>query len=331
MFRSATITLTLWYVLLATGLSILFSLVVYHLSTDELSEALNRQYTSFVSDGNDNDRISPPYPDIERHRQHLLSELIWFNVLVLIGSSVAGFFLARRTLRPIEDAHRVQVRFTAEASHELRTPLAAIRADTEVALMEKGLSMKARSTLRGNLRDIERLEGLTSHLLDITRYKNKIAAPTSVLDMDEIVQSAIKQATQAANEKRVEIEQHIEPVQVIGDERALGQLITIVLDNAVKYSHNNNKITVSLIATDEVTITIQDRGIGIPVADIPHLFTPFFRARNSQITREGAGGYGLGLPLAHEIVEAHGGNISIYSDEGVGTTVTIKLPNIYSQ
>lgn len=332
MFRSATFTLTIWYVLLATCLSLLFSLVVYHLSTDEISEALNRQYASLTNSENyrDSDSLPPPDPEIQRHAQHLLGELLWFNAIVIVGSSVGGYFLARRTLRPIEDAHKAQVRFTAEASHELRTPLAAMRADTEVALMEKGLSTKARNTLRGNLRDIERLEGLTNYLLDIARYKNKATATVVPVNMDQVVQNAIKQTSYAAHKKQIKIEQHIKPVQVAGEERALSQLVSIVLDNAIKYSHEQSKIIISLLAKDEVTLTIQDNGIGIPAADIPHLFAPFYRASNTQISKETSDGYGLGLPLAYEIAETYGGNISVHSEEGVGTTVTIKLRNIHS-
>ena len=330
MFRSATFKLTLWYVLLATCLSILFSVIVYHLSTNELNEALNRQYASFTDNDNDRDNIPPPHLEIERHAKHLLNELVLLNIVVIVGSSGAGLFLARRTLRPIEDAHKAQVRFTAEASHELRTPLAAMRADTEVALMEKDLSKKSRKTLQGNLHDIERLERLTSHLLDIARYKNNTTKQLVLLDMDEIVRLAIKQTSHAAHKKQIKIKQDIQPAQIMGEEHALGQLVTIVLDNAIKYSNNRGVVTVSLRATDGVTLTIQDNGIGIPAEDLPHLFAPFYRSSNTQFNKEHTNGYGLGLPLAHEIVEAHGGNITIQSNEGVGTTVTIKLPSVNS-
>ncbi|MFZ2544660.1 MAG: HAMP domain-containing sensor histidine kinase [Candidatus Saccharimonadales bacterium] len=326
MFRSATLKLTLWYVLLATCLSMIFSLVMYHLSTQELSEALNRQYTSFTDNDNDHDNIPQPHPEIQNHAQHLLGELIWLNLIVIVSSSGAGYFLARRTLRPIEDAHTAQVRFTADASHELLTPLASMRSDTEVALMDKGLSVKARDTLRGNLHDIERLESLTTHLLDIARYKNKTATHVVLIDMDEIILKVLRQTSHAIRKKHLKIKQNIQPAQVMGEEHALGQLVTIVLDNAIKYSHSRGIITVSLSVIDEVTFTIQDEGIGIPTADLPHLFAPFYRSSNTRSNKEQMDGYGLGLPLAHEIVEAHDGTITIHSKEGVGTTVIIKLP-----
>lgn len=329
MFRSATFKLTLWYVLLATGLSLVFSIVTYHLSTTEIEEALNRQYTNLTADETIDDTLLPS-SELDRHAQHLLGELVWFNGFVIIGASIGGYFLARRTLRPIEDAHKAQVRFTAEASHELRTPLAAMKADTEVALMEKGLSTNARNTLKGNLSDIERLEGLTSYLLDIARYKNKPTKHTAPVNMDEIVQDAIKQTSHAANKKHIKIEQHIQPAQVIGEQQALSQLVTIVLDNAIKYSHNKGNIIIKLRTANEVILSITDNGIGIPSADLPNIFAPFFRSSNTQTSKDYTNGYGLGLPLAHEIVKAHGGTIHISSTEAVGTTVTIKLPSIHT-
>ena len=327
MFRSATLKLTAWYVLLATCLCLVFSLVVYRLSTEELSEALIRQYTSFIDTDHDRDNAPPPpHPEIQSHGQHLLGELVWLNLIVIAGSSVAGYFLARSTLRPIKDAHLAQIRFTAEASHELRTPLAAMRADTEVALMEKGLSKKAQATLHDNLHDIERLERLTGHLLDIARYQNKTRAGLVLLDMDEVTQAAIKQMSHMAQKKHIKITQDVQPAQVMGDEHALSQLVTIVLDNAIKYSHNRGTINVTLRLAHGVTLTIKDDGIGIPAKDVPHLFEPFYRSSNTQSSGTHTKGYGLGLPLAREIVTAHGGTITIDSNETLGTTVTITLP-----
>lgn len=327
MFRSATAKLTFWFVLLATCLCLLFSAVVYHLSTDELGEALHRQYNSFVDNDHDRDNVPPPYVAIQEHGQHLLVELVWLNIVIIAGSSVAGYFLARRTLKPIEIAHRAQTRFTTEASHELRTPLAAMRADTEVALMEKGLPTKARRTLQGNLHDIERLEQLAGHLLDIARYQNNASTQPMLLDMDEMVRNTAIQCSHTAQEAGVQVKQDIEPVQVMGEQHALEQLVTIVLDNAIKYSRKRGVVTVSLRNTgNRATLTIQDGGIGIPANDLPHVFERFYRSSNVRSDKKMAAGYGLGLPLAKEIVSSHGGEINIQSNEDTGTTVCIMLP-----
>lgn len=330
MFRSATFKLTLWYVLLACCLSLLFSVVVFHLSTGDVDDVLNHQYSNFVSNqraAHDGDNLPSPNAELQRYGRHLLVELAWFNVVVIASSSIGGYFLARRTLRPIETAHLAQIRFTAEASHELRTPLAAMRADTEVALMSKGLPAKARSTLMGNLTDIERLEQLTRRLLDIARYQSKSRIEPVLLDFDDIVQQAIGQLSFAAREKHIEVVQKIHPVQVMGEQHGLYQLVTIVIDNAIKYSKPKDTVKVSLNKDDStVTLTVQDNGIGVPVDDLPHVFESFYRSKNAKSDKKLASGYGLGLPLAQQIANMHGGAIHMQSRESKGTTVWVTLP-----
>lgn len=326
MFKSATVKLTFWYVLLAVVLCLAYSTVVYHLSTEELSEALTHQYDSFVDTDHDRDNIPLPQSYTGEHSAHLLKDLVWFNIVVIAGSCVVGYFLARRTLRPIEQAHQAQVRFTAEASHELRTPLTAIRANTEVALMEKGLTTKTKHTLEGNLRDIERLERLTANLLDIARSQNGSQIQQAVLDLDDITYQAIKQLAHKTEQKHITLKTTISPVQVMGDQQALEQLIVIILDNAIKYSHKKTTVTISLKTHEaNAVLTVKDRGVGIPADDLPHIFEHFYRSQNTTAT-ERTSGYGLGLPLAREIIKAHAGHIAIESKEQQGTTVTIVLP-----
>lgn len=327
MFRSAIFKLTLWYVVIAAYLCLLFSVVVYHLSTEELSEALHHQYSSFLDNGHDRSNIPPPDSDIRQHGQHLLSELIWFNVAVIAGSSVIGYFLAHRTLKPIEDAHQFQMRFTAEASHELRTPLAAMRADTEATLMEKKLPAKTQRMLRNNLHDIERLEQLTEHLLDIARYQNKTTTNPVLLDFDELTHKVVSQLDYAAQQKHIRIKQSIQPAQIMGEQHGLQQLVTIVLDNAIKYSQKRSTVWVSLRSdTRDAILTVKDNGIGIPVDDLPHVFEHFYRSANIESDKKTMGGYGLGLALAREITNAHNGTINIQSRDNNGTTVCITLP-----
>lgn len=327
MFRSATLKLTLWYVLLATLLSLLFSVVLYHFSTNELTEALNHQYSVLTVNDHDSDNSYRRYQDLDSHAQHLLSELVYFNIAVIAGSSLLSYLLARRTLKPIEAAHQAQVRFTAEASHELRTPLAAMRADSEVALMEKGNNTRLRHALQDNVRDIQKLEDLSSHLLDISRYKTTLPNSRQPLDLDNIVSEVLKQLNRAISGKQLEMRLDIQPVQIIGDHRAIQQLITLVLDNAVKYSRQNGVITTSLKLEDSTAVLIiKDEGIGIPQADLSHIFEPFYRSKNVTADKQNIAGHGLGLSLAREIVKTHKGTLQILSKGHKGTEAVIKLP-----
>jgi len=329
MFKSATVKLTLWYVLLVMGLSILFSSVLYHFSTHELAEGLRNQYKTLASNDNDgDDRNYVPTQELDTRSQHLLQDLIYFNIFVFFGSSITSYALARRTLAPIEEAHQAQIRFTAEASHELRTPLTAMKADTEATLMQKSPgSAVLRRTLQDNLRDIEKLEKLANHLLEISRYKSTAAQAWQDIDLETTVQEVLKQFQPNIRADHLKVKVRSAPIRFKGDQQGLRQLIAIVTDNAIKYSHPKGVISVTLAKANKyATITVEDAGIGIAAEDLPHIFESFYRAQNATTKKKGVTGYGLGLPLAKEIVELHGGSIEVQSKENKGTKLIIKLP-----
>ena len=328
MFKSATVKLTLWYVLLMMGFSILFSGVLYRLSTHELAEALHNQYRVLVTDDHDGDNQSNvTTQELDARSQHLVQDLIYFNALVLFGSTLTSYVLARRTLRPIEIAHQAQIRFTAEASHELRTPLTAMKADTEATLMEASDDPKVlRRTLEDNLQDIDKLEKLANHLLEVSRFKSRAVPGKETIDLDSVINEVVKQLGHTMRDKKLKIKIVSVPIRLVGDRQAIQQLITIVLDNAIKYSQSNAEVNLAVVKDKGATITIKDKGIGIRATDLPHIFERFYRAQNVINSDKKIAGYGLGLPLAKEIVDLHNGSIDIHSKEHKGTTVIIKLP-----
>jgi signal transduction histidine kinase len=129
-----------------------------------------------------------------------------------------------------------------------------------------------------------------------------------------------------ARGQRLEIDA-LEPVVVSGDPDRLRQLLLALLDNAVKYTPAGGRIGVALVRHSTNTrLTVSDDGVGIPTADLPHVFDRFYRADPAR-SRD-PGGTGLGLPIARWIVEQHGGDISVTSDPGEGTQVRIHLPII---
>lgn len=329
MFKSATLKLTLWYVLIVMLLSVLFSGVLYRFGTHELSEGLNDQYHQIVVDDHDSDDINHiSKTELDTRSTRLKEELVYFNIIVLAGAFITSYVLARRTLRPIEEFHKSQIRFTADASHELKTPLTAMKADTEATLMlGSGDSALLRQTLKDNLKDIEKLEKLTEHLLDLSRHDSKATAKAEVLDVEKITKEVVSSLGPRIRHKKLKINLKTQSARVKAEPHGLNQLITIVLDNAIKYSHREGQISVNLINKGEqAIITIGDNGIGIPIDDLPHIFERFYRSKNINSTKDGSTGYGLGLPLAKDIVELSGGRIVVQSKEGQGTTVDITLP-----
>ena len=329
MFKSATLKLTLWYVLIIMFLSFLFSGVLYHFGTHELSEGLNDQYHKIIiddHDNNDTDHISRD--EYDTRSNHLKEDLIYFNIVVLAAAYITSYVLARKTLKPIEAMHQSQIRFTADASHELRTPLTAMKADTEATLI-RGPSdvVMLRRTLKDNLKDIENLEKLTDHLIDLSRRDSKTVTKTEMVDLESLTKEVVSSLGSRISDRKIKIFVKTEPAQIRGEAQGIQQLMTIVLDNAIKYSNPKNQINLRLVNKGkQAIITIEDNGIGIPQDDLPHIFERFYRSKNINETKDKSSGYGLGLPLAKDIVELHGGLIVVKSKEHQGTIVNITLP-----
>lgn len=260
-------------------------------------------------------------------QQGVIARLIMINLVILVGGGVLSYYLARRTLRPIEEAHEAQSRFTADASHELRTPLAAMQSENEVALMSPDLTLdKAKGLLASNLEELGRLTTLSEGLLRLAQLEHG-TMEYQRLAVDDIVQSAIDRVLPAAEKKHILMHpKGAKGIRVTGDATALTEAVVILLDNAVKYSPEKTEVIVAARKEQRtVAITVRDSGPGIKATEVPHIFDRFYRADVAR-TKQKVSGYGLGLAIAKNIVDLHGGKISVQSSPGSGSEFTITLP-----
>ena len=334
MFQSATIKLTAWYLALMMGLSLAFSVVLYNSSAETLIAAYNHQrtairqqlYTSlgFKATPGDVDELRDT--EISAGQQQLLANLTLANIGVLIVGGVASFYLARRTLRPLEETLEAQARFTADASHELRTPLTAMQTEIEVSLRDKGLSVaEARELLESNLEEVMKLQALSNALLTLANH-DKDNFELKRVQTGTVLREAIARAQKAADLKKITIHNKAEDLQVVGNEDSLVQLFAILLDNAVKYSPAESVITLGAnTKSGNALISVADRGHGIKADDLPHIFDRLYRADQSR-TKQKVEGYGLGLSIAKKIVELHKGAIDVSSKVDHGSTFTVRIP-----
>ncbi len=263
---------------------------------------------------------------IDEGRHDLLMHIVLINILVLLGGAIVSYYLARRTLKPIEEAMEAQARFSSDASHELRTPLTAIRARNEVALRKPKLSLAdAKSVIKSNLEEVLKLEKLSDGLLRLTRADGKHLKKKPIL-LGEIASEAMNQYIEPAQAKDISIEDSVPEMRVEGDADSLIQAVAILLDNAIKYGKHGDTIFLGGEKKGGYArLAVRDTGPGMRASDLPHIFERFFRADHSR-TRDGNTGYGLGLSIAKQIVDQHGGEITVESLQGEGTTFTIKLP-----
>ncbi len=323
------------YLAIMMAISLFFSLVIYEQSIRDLDRGLRGPVQAYLFD-----ELTPSGLRVSRNqlqtefetryqeaKDHVLGRLVITNLFILMGGGALAYYLALRTLRPIEEAHEAQNRFTADASHELRTPIAAMRTENEVTLMNPHLTLaQARTQLKSNIEELEKLTALSEGLLKLASFDQAELSQQKV-SLDDVVEQAISNVQAEADTKNIDIEKNIGPeLTIAGDRSSLAEVFTILLDNAIKYSAA--KTTVQVRGSQDsydIAAEVIDQGIGIKTSDMAQIFDRFYRADNAR-SKQNAGGYGLGLAIASNIIELHHGTISVASQPGKGSTFKVSLP-----
>jgi signal transduction histidine kinase len=244
-------------------------------------------------------------------------------VLLLSASS---WWLAGRSLRPVQQSWERQQTFVANASHELRTPLTLMRASAEVALRGLPHQDADRRELLGDvLHETDHMSKLVEELLLLSRLDagrlNVDRQPIAVPDLLADVQ---RQIGRLADERGVRLCAGALSGVVLADPTHLRQVLLIVLDNALRHTPKGGQVQIESQARGrQIAIVVGDTGAGIAPAHLPHVFERFYRADSAR----GSNGSGLGLSIAKGLIEAQHGQIMIASEQGKGTQVTIMLPH----
>ena len=239
-----------------------------------------------------------------------------------------GFVLSGLALRPIRTSMGRQRSFVADASHELRTPLTLIRANAELLQRPSATAEETGETAAEIIAETDRLNNLVSQLLTLARADaDHFAFQMERIDLADIATSTVREMRLLAERRQIAVESETNgPVTVKGDDTRLRELVTILIDNAIKYSDEGSSVKVSVEETGgQAYLTVSDNGRGIPEDALPRVFDRFYRADKAR-SRD-MGGTGLGLAIAKWIVDSHDGDIEIYSRDGEGTTVSIELPS----
>jgi signal transduction histidine kinase len=336
MFHKTSLKLAALYLTIIMAISLAFSINLYNISVREIDRGLRRQQSAVISDLPNLQNITPnPFGQFSQEREtnlseaknHLITNLILINIVILLGGGLLSYFLARRSLLPIEKAHEAQSRFTADASHELRTPIAAMRTETEVALMNPKLDLgQAKKQLESNLEELGKLTTLSENLLRLSQV-DKLNLKKEPVKVKQFIDSAIERVLPSAEAKSILINSNTSAeLSVIGDKASLQEVITTILDNAIKYSPDKTEIKVTAKKIDNLAvISIKDHGIGIKTEDLDHIFERFYRADTAR-SKAKTNGYGLGLAIAKSVVDLHEGTIEVTSQPDKGSVFIIKLP-----
>ncbi len=219
--------------------------------------------------------------------------------------------------------------FVANVSHEMRTPLTSIKGACETILADEGMNADMRSFfLNMAVEECDRMTRIVSDLLVLSRLDNKRTQwSIDKFDTDKMLSHIIEvmRVDAEAHSHTLTYDAKGELPHVTADKERIEQVLINILSNAIKYTPDGGSVTLSARALDsQIQIDVRDTGIGIPEEDLPHLFERFYRVEKSRTSE--TGGTGLGLAIAKEIVEAHGGSISVASELGKGSVITVVLP-----
>ena len=318
--------LALTYLAIIMTMTLVFSVVIFTIASNQFDRPLPPHNDARSLTGN-SDSIQELFDQRAADAKlELLTSLLLLNIGMFGFGAWFSVHLAKLTMEPIEQAMQEQSRFVTDASHELRTPLTALRSVNEVALRRKNMNDDdARELARKNIAEITKLHTLTTSLLGLIHTEQMALVPQPVA-LQQVVGDAMEAVVAAAQERKISVTDTTPNVTVLSQPDQLTQVVRILLENAVKYSHPKGEVGVAAVpAGDTVTLTVSDTGIGISKADLPHIFSRFYRAdeSRSKVRHEG---YGLGLAIAKSISDQLGMNLAVKSQLGKGSEFSVVLP-----
>ncbi|MBD3887492.1 HAMP domain-containing histidine kinase [Phormidium tenue FACHB-886] len=246
----------------------------------------------------------------------------------LAAITLAGWLLGGAAMQPIRQSYQQLQQFTADASHELRAPLAGIVSNAQVGLMEPIDPQEQTTRLKTISAVAESMGFLVNHLLFLARHEG--ALPVEALqsvNLASLLQPVIAEYDQQAKSKGLKFVAHLpdRPLMLKAEPDLLRQAVVNLLSNACRYTPLDG--TVELYVASQLrwaVIRVKDTGIGITEADLPRIFDRFYRA--DKVRSRQTGGFGLGLAIARQIIEVHGGHITVTSQVEQGSTFEIRLP-----
>jgi signal transduction histidine kinase len=239
-----------------------------------------------------------------------------------------GLYMAGRAMRPARESFEKQRAFVADASHELKTPLTLIRADAEMVLYRGDLDQEDRKLVEHALAETDRMGTILSDLLLVARLDaGEAELATKPFDLATVLSEEAERFGVRAATKEIRLEVRVPgELPVRGDPKRTGQILAVLLENAVRFTPPGGSITVSGRLQDRcVEASVRDTGPGISPEHLPRLFDRFYRAEASRTRGKGAS-TGLGLAIARELARAQGGDLVAESAKDGGAIFRLRLP-----
>ena len=238
--------------------------------------------------------------------------------------SCANIALSRAKIAFEQAAHRRE-EMVQDVAHDLRTPLTSIKGASQNLLddMAGPLNDSAREYIEIVGDQAERLIGIVNWLVDAIRVSlDPVELKTTPVEIDQLAKRVVRGLRPIADEQEIELTVETEPAGALVDPDKLLLVLENLVGNALKFTESRGKVSVSVKPVDQtVEITVADTGIGLSPEEVDHVFDRYYRSSHPR------GGSGLGLSISRELVRLHGGDISVTSEKGKGSTFVVTLPS----
>ena len=249
------------------------------------------------------------------------------HVTLLKQSHQADAILVLQDITAVQRIDKMRADFVANASHELKTPITAIRGFAETLIEDDTIDRTIQQRFMRKIHGQSiRLSALVSDLLALSRLESNDEAYNTQVDLQQVVQRVCANLQAVAQTQQVTLELQTKdgPMMLLGDDNALGQMATNLIDNAIKYTAAKGTVTVTLTVTEGVAVlAVKDNGLGIDESDQERIFERFYRVDKAR--SQSLGGTGLGLAIVKHIVQSHKGLLQLNSKLNQGSTFTIKI------
>lgn len=331
MRKSEVNRLTLSYLAVIMTLSLIFTGIIYLLSTASLNRPL-------LPSEEENSSVSVEAPEFGEHsfentfrkrlerrdnttRMTIIYSLVGFNLGIFVIGIFVSRSLAKLTLVPIERAMMKQTQFIFDASHELKTPLTAMLVRNEVALRKKSLpEEKAREVIEKNIEEILKMKELTASMLDVARENGEPENSTEI-SVPEFLADLKEKLAPIARERGVKVGTEMnlgKNLRASAAKNTLEQILTIFADNAMKYSGEKIIYLRAGRRGKNVAFSVKDNGAGVKKEDQKRIFERFYQVDAARTRTEDKTSHGLGLAIAKNLAERQGYKIVLRSSEGRG-------------
>ena len=317
-FRSAHFSLSMLYFLILLAIVGIFNIVIfYSINTNNMEISTpSVEMGAFKEEdkdsyGSDEFRTRIITARNKRASEQITEAILILDFSILLAGGVGSFWLARRALEPLEQAHKLQSEFVSNASHEIRTPLAALQLETEMILKDKNASKEELcEVLESNLEEAKSLTAMVNMLLKLSKIDEEI--PLSATNLNEVVKARIAKFPDA--DKRIKFEGGKDFI-IQNNETVIDEMATILIDNALKYNVSKEPVEVKIFRQNrQAILEISNFSNEISQDELNRFFDRFYRCDKVRSCNNRTEGYGLGLAIAKKLADKTHSNISVKNE-----------------